>query len=171
MILLGLSSYKGVENINFDDVSLNLTEFFLGFDIHFRNGSSIQNNYPDDLQLLPQVTYSGFIFGWFLKCFALHPKFANIRSVNMVFNSSFYPNGIRPSSTLELSTVVAFHLPGQSLTMPDRMKYTWPIRSQKNFYRMNFKLQQIEILKRRNKRNDPCITDDYNFDQVFLDDR
>ena len=63
MILLGLSSYKGVENINFDDVSLDLAEFFLGFDIHLRNGSSIQNNYPDDLQHLLQVTYSGFIFG------------------------------------------------------------------------------------------------------------
>ena len=105
-----------------------------------------------------------------LKCFAFHPKFANIRSINLVFNSIFYPNGSRPSSSLEFSTVVAFHLPSQSLTMADRMKYTWPIRSQKNFYRMNFKLQQIEILKRRNKRNDPCITDDYNFDQVFLDD-
>ena len=31
-------------------------------------------------------------------------------------------------------------------------------------------LKQVEILKRRNKRNDPCISEDLNFDQIILDD-
>ena len=35
---------------------------------------------------------------------------------------------------------------------------------------MDFSLQQIDILKRRNKQNDPCISDDFNFDQIILDD-
>ena len=35
---------------------------------------------------------------------------------------------------------------------------------------MDFTLQQIDILKRRNKRNDPCIPEDLNFDQITLDD-
>ena len=35
---------------------------------------------------------------------------------------------------------------------------------------MDFSLQQIDILKRRNKRNDPCISDDFNFDQIIWDE-
>ena len=35
---------------------------------------------------------------------------------------------------------------------------------------MEFSLQQIDIVKRRNKRNDPCISDDFNFDQLIWDD-
>ena len=35
---------------------------------------------------------------------------------------------------------------------------------------MSFNLQQMDILKRRNKRTDPCLSDDMNFDQIILDD-
>ena len=35
---------------------------------------------------------------------------------------------------------------------------------------MVFKLQQIEILRRRDKRRDACVPDDINFDQMLLDD-
>ena len=35
---------------------------------------------------------------------------------------------------------------------------------------MLFTLQQFEILRRRNKENDPCIPDEENFDQIVLDD-
>ena len=170
-ILLGLSSYKGIEDINFDDVTLDLADFYLGFDVRFRNGSSIQIMYPDDLQFLPQVTYTGFATEVFMKCIGLDLKFANIDSVNLNFNSSIYPNGIRPPSLLlPFSTIVAFHLQNQFFIMGKSGKYQWPIRTQKNAYLMDFTLQQIEILKRRNKRNDPCIPEGYNFDQIFLDD-
>ena len=36
---------------------------------------------------------------------------------------------------------------------------------------MFFQLQQIEVLRRRNKRKDPCIPDELNYDQMILDDR
>ena len=35
---------------------------------------------------------------------------------------------------------------------------------------MLFTLQQFEILRRRNKENDPCIPDEENFDQIVLND-
>ena len=172
MMLLGLSSYKGIENIDIDDVTIDLADFYLGSDIYLRNGSFIQDMYPDALQLLPQVTYSGFAFGLFMKCIGLDSKLTNIDSVNLKFNTSIYPEGIRPSSfSLPFSTAVAFHLPNQFFLIgsTQSMKYTWPNRTQKNTYRMDFSLQQIDILKRRNKRNDPCIPEDTNFDQYVLD--
>ena len=35
---------------------------------------------------------------------------------------------------------------------------------------MWFDIQQVEVLKRRNKRNDPCVPNELNFDQMILDD-
>ena len=49
-------------------------------------------------------------------------------------------------------------------------RYAWPKRNERIEHTMEFSLQQIDILKRRNKRNDPCIPDDVNFDQIFWDD-
>ena len=174
-ILLGLSSYKGIENINIDDVTIDLADYYLGFNVKLNNGSSIKNLYPDVLQLLPKVTYSGFAYGCFMKCVGLDSKLTNIDAINLKFNSSIYPKGIRPSSLRsQFSTVVAFHLPNQFFLIGNSrsmyMPFTWPDRTQKNAYRMYFSLQQIDILKRRNKQNDPCIPEGYNFDQILLDD-
>ena len=171
MILMGLSSYKGIENINFDDVTLDLADFYLGFDVHFRNGTTIEKMYHDALEFLPQVTYSGLSFGSFRKCFGFDSMLTNIHVVTLKFNSSIYPEGIRPSSfSMPFSPIIAIHLPNQIFILGSMVKYTWPMRSQKNAYRMDLTLQQIDILKRRNKRNDHCISEDYNFDQNFLDD-
>ena len=35
---------------------------------------------------------------------------------------------------------------------------------------MKFMMQQLEVLKRRNKRNDPCVPDELNFDRIMLDE-
>ena len=71
MILKGESAYDGIEKIDFDDVTLNMTDFYLGDSITFRNGTSISGDSPNFLNQLPRVTYSGFWDFLFLKCFGL----------------------------------------------------------------------------------------------------
>ena len=167
-ILLGLISYQGMMNIDFEDVTLNLTNFYLGAGIRLRNGSFIKMVGPNFLHELPQATYTVFSYGLFYKCIKLKSKLANIDFHYFTFNSSIYPNGIRPS--LKRSTAVSVYLPNQASLAVDSVKYAWPKRNEKNAHTMEFKLQQIDILKRRtNKRNDPCTTDDLNFDQMILD--
>ena len=167
-ILLGLISYKGMKNIDYDDVTLNFTKFYLGDVIRLRNGSFVENEVPNFLQELPQATYSGFSDGIFYKCIKLKSRLTNIDYHYFKFNSSLYPNGIRPS--LLESTSVALHLPNQVSWAWDSIKYSWPKRIEKIAHAMDFKLQQIDILKRRtNKKNDPCTPDGLNFDQMILD--
>ena len=165
-ILSGISSYNGEKNINFDDVTIDLVDYFLGLTIGFRNGSKITMNQPELLQELLQVTYSGFYFEVFFKCFGFSPKFENIKWFSLSLNSSLYPNGIRPSSW---TPSVTMHLPNQLLLAGNSQKGTWPKRTKKIGYAMNFELQQLDIIIRRNKRNYPC-TDELNFDQIILDD-
>ena len=41
-------------------------------------------------------------------------------------------------------------------------------RNERKEHIMSFNLLQVEILKRRNKAKDPCISDDLNFDQTIF---
>ena len=169
-ILLGISPYNGVVNINFDDVTIDFEDFYLGSAIFFRDGSHIQYLRTDAIHVLPHLTYSGLTYGMFIKCVGIDSKLTNIDFVYLMFNNSIYPKGIRPSSFYHpFSTVVLLHLPNQIALVENLGKYTWPKRKQKSSYSMDFTLQQIDVLKRRNKRNDPCIQDDLNFDQIILD--
>ena len=162
---LGLSSYNGAENIDFDDVTIDLADFYLGDAFKFQNGSDMEKIDSDFRKDFPHETGS---FAWdlgFMKCFGLRSKFTNIQYVSFAFNSSFYPNGIRPS--LNLHTAVGVHLPNQLSMVGNSFMYAWPKRNERREHTMEFSLQQIDILKRRNKRNDPCISDDFNFDQII----
>ena len=166
-ILSGMKSYIKEKKINFDDVTFDLADFLLHVDILFKNGSFAPTMHPDSYQDILKLTYSGFAIKHFIKCFGFQPKFTNIFQLVLTFNASVYPDGIRPSSGL--STGVALHLPNQISLAGNYFKYTWPKRNDKKRYSMEVKLQQIDLFRRRSKRNDPC-TDTLNFDQTILDE-
>ena len=88
-ILLGSTSYKGMTNIDYDDVTLNFTNFYLGEVIRFRNGSFVGTEGPNFLQELPQATYTVFSNERFYKCIILKSRLTNIDYHYFKFNSSF----------------------------------------------------------------------------------
>ena len=92
MILKGESAYDGNEKIYFDDVTLNIADFYLGDSITFRNGTSISGDWPNFLKQLPRVTYSGFWDFMFLKCFGLRIEYRNVMYAMFQFNSSVFPS-------------------------------------------------------------------------------
>merc|ERR1712136_382569 len=104
--LSGKSFSDELKDINFDDVNLNLADFYLGSYVKFRNGSHFHPFY-----VIPQITYSAFHLGALTKCFGLRSNFTNIGLLAFSFNLSVYPNGIRPTSMP--SVLVALHLPNQ----------------------------------------------------------
>ena len=158
---------KEMMDVNFDDVTLNLTNFYIGSFAKFRNGSQWHRFYE-----LPQLTYSGFRDGSrIFRCFGLKSKVTNVESILFRFNSSLYPGGTRPSYPFIL---VALHLPNQISLRGSLTKDTWPKRNQKKElekgHKMKFTMQQLEVLKRRNKQNDPYVPDELNFDRIILDE-
>ena len=161
--LSGKSFSSNMKDINFDDVTLNLADFYLGSHVQFTNGSEGQQFY-----VLPKATGSVFRNGILFKCFGLHSKFANIDLISFWFNSSLYPGGIRPSSKPPFM-LIAVHLPNQISLTGSSTKERWPERNKKKGHLMRFMMQQLEILKRRNKRNDPCVPDELDFDGIILE--
>ena len=68
-ILRGDRSFSGIRNISFDEVTLNLADFYLRDSVRFRNGTFKRGYHPNFFQGLPQVTNSGFRGGIFKKCY------------------------------------------------------------------------------------------------------
>ena len=165
--LRGSRSYDELENVDFNTVTLDLNDFFISARFGHRNGSYFELTNQDFHHGLLKLTYSGFYNGIFMKCFGLKSTLKNIDGFDFRFKTSLYPNGIRPSS--KLSIAVGLHLPNQLSLVGNSLKYTWPNLDENGTHVMGFSLQQIDIIKRRNKRKDPCIPDDFNFDQIILD--
>ena len=161
--LRGNGTYEEAKNVSFEDVSYDLADFYLGDLMRYRNGSQKENTLS-----VPKVTYSGSIGRPFIKCFGLNSQIANLDFNLFSFNTSMFPNGVRPSKTGAL--FVYFHLPNQLVLAGSYGKFTWLKRNATKEYVMYFKIQEVEILRRRNKRNDPCLPDTKSYDQMIFDD-
>ena len=165
--LMGIRFRKEMNDINFDNVTRNLADFYNATIIKFRNGSQLHRFYE-----LPQVTYIGFrdrpASNKIFKCFGLKSNFTNIEWIRFRFNSRLYPGGIRPSSKPPFM-LIAVHLPNQISLTGSFTKERWPERNKKKGHLMRFMMQQLEVLNRRNKRNDPCVPDELDFDGIILE--
>ena len=161
----GEREYIGIEKIDFGDVTLNLTDFYLDDFIIFRNGTYLYGASPNFLNALPTVTYSGYYNKEFRKCYGLSFEYTNASYVAFGFNSSVFPNSIREKNA-KFST--HFHLPNKFMMDENVEKLSWHKRTNRKAYTMNFKLRQLEIVRKRNKRSDPCISDDLNYDEIIL---
>ena len=164
-ILKGERGYDGMEEIDFDDITINMTDFYLSHFIRFRNETGVVGS--NFLNEWLHVTYSFVWSQWFIKCFGFNIEYTNVKYASFGFNSSVFPNKIRPADR----TFMAFiHLPNQFPTDTSFSKYSWPKRTNRKALRMSFTLQQVEVLRKRNKRSDPCISDSLKYDEVILEE-
>jgi hypothetical protein len=163
--LFGEKYYDGMEYVDFDDVTINLTGFYLGDFISFKNGT-----FKPNVNQLPEVTYSGFFVGSLVKCFGLEMRDKQMKDGFFGFNSSRFSNGVRPhgQEPNETSLVTFIHLPKQALLSGDTQKFSWPKRTMKKEFEMHFDLGPPQVLKRRNKRTEACISDFVNYDNHLL---
>ena len=164
--LRGDQFYSGIDNIDFDNVTKDLADFYITDVIVFRNGTFQVGTYPNFVNGLPQVTFAGFIGPYFVKCFGIRSSYSNIKYGTFALNSSIFPNGIRPTTGF----MANFHLPNILSMSWIFAKSTWPIRKDKRPYVMIFSLQQVDVLKRRRKRTQSCASNAFNYDELALEE-
>ena len=93
----GKKFVDGMESVVFDDVSFNITDFYLSDSIKFKNGTYIEGRYPNIVNKFPEVTYIGFFYGFLTKCLGLEMRDKQMKEAYFQFNSSMFPNGVRES--------------------------------------------------------------------------
>ena len=90
-------------NVDFNHVTIDISDYIKGYRIYFRNGSIAK--FDTDLNIeakkaLTHISFSGFagFFNVFLKCYALNiPKIDNLEIFRILLSNNIFPNGIRPA--------------------------------------------------------------------------
>ena len=116
------------------------------------------------------------------KCFTFDVPFMEDHPVFIFFlkvTNEFFVHGYRPpfvsfnGSNPDVGSgfMVYFHYPGQRITSMYTIKYEWePKRNNSKPYDMKFEVKDVEIIRHRNRPQDPCITDWRNYDPIMRDD-
>ena len=166
--LTGLEYYDGMQNIDFNDVTVDLSEYLHAETITFNNGTTTERTYPNNIFEKPMVTYVGGIYqtGWIYKCFGLRMQKKNILYGYVAFNKSLF--GSRSFNYV----VTLLHYPNQTMLSLSTLKYEWPSYPKRKQieYSMDFTITQVEVLKRRNKRTKSCVSNDISFDETIMSD-
>ena len=170
-------------NISYDDVTINIADYFVGYDIMLANLTL--KAYTDfekgnnDGWKPPYVSHRHPKWKGFAVDKPYH-KGQRIVRIWTIIKTSIFPSGIRPHKTNYNSSSSSFgglefilHYPGQIFRSWNLGigKWAWPRRtntSSKN-YVMAFTRRNMDVLVRRNKRAKPCNEDWLNYDKSVLE--
>ena len=159
-------------HIDYDNVTMALSEYVLGYAMKSKNRPILYYEKLDNIIFKePKVTYSGFTRVGLTKCYSTQISdeyIADLQFFATAYKQDVFPDGIRPS---KYGFYVSFHYRDQFLlySAGKNRKYTWPKYKNKPNYMMDFLITYIEVLQRRNKRNEPCLEEPNQFDKLLLE--
>ena len=177
-------------DIDYDNVTIDLNDYFIGYEMLSDNFSVITiDNFTDN----PATSY-----GWrkpyknfrshAWQTFAIDPPFDTFGGVTrflvqtwIKIRTDLFKNSIRqslydydPDSPNWGGFEVWFHYPNQLMESwhLGMGKWFWPYRNEnstKNFV-MVFERSKMDVLQRRNKRSSPCVEDGINHDNHLIEE-
>ena len=185
--LKGIEAESTLHNINFNEMSINLTNYLLGIELYKNeyNGESQEDSYFFlDYTAYGKPKYRGNIewkpnmyqnnnpfYGMIQQCFTVDIPFIPSQQtswITIIMSRSVFLKGKRPYNAEKSKDVFAvdIHYPGQRYRFAYR-KSSWmgdePKDTNTNSYGIKFVLTNLEVMHQRNTRNTACR------DQ-FLDD-
>ena len=147
-------------DVDYDNVTVSFSDNLLGAYL-------VSHNYSTEIYRPDH--YVSFRSGR-RKCFTIN---APILRQEALFYFQFYvkndlfPNGGRSASN---RIFTYFHYPGQRFTAYYTIKYNWNDRKNtSNNYIMHFSVRNIDVVSRRNIRQEPCLEEWKKFDQYVMD--
>ena len=193
--LQGKLSSKEMINIDYEKVTLDINDYFLGYEIMYTNNTIITYdkfglNEENAGWKLPYAYFNSP----YAKCFTLDIPFERemgITKLGIKLKTGIFPQGIRPDRLGNIGFLgsdraaainpndtdgfaIIMYYPKQLFPYRSNglLKNSWPQRtenSSKN-YAMHFTVQNIEMIKLRNKRARPCIQGTPDFDTYLFED-
>ena len=163
-ILKGDKLHNGTKKIEFNVVTIDLADFYLGDQIKFRNRTTLSGFSPNFLYDLPKVTYSGFYDSKFIKCFGLEMNYQNVVYTGFRLNNS----ALLDTMERNFEVYIQPHLPYKFALTNSFTGKLWKNNEDKKGRMLNIAIEYVEILKRRNKRSVPCVSDNFEYDEDLL---
>ena len=168
--LQGIYWRPEMNNISYSKVTLNIMNYFMGYDVLYRKKENFIHMKLEDIEYdkegwrLPKESFTEPT----MKCFTVDMPYIPdepIKIFNVRIKTSIFRNSNRPSklvfpnsNTNTEGFIVLFHYPGQLLNGRYKTKKSWPDRgaNDSKSYNMIFLLQNIEVINRRNKWKRKC---------------
>ena len=151
-------------DIDYKNVTMDISEYAMKYFLWWRNGTIELVPLKNDESLF-EPTFSGFWLHNFFKCYGMKiPPNSGIQQLGVLMKNEVFPNGIRPHS---LSFFTLLHYPNQLLRSVRSINYMWPKIVSNATYETVFKINKMEMIRRRNKRARPCH-DSANYDDRIL---
>ena len=155
-------------DIDYDSVSINISDYIISADISYRNGSSLFDTTSMSPWESPYESYSWKSWNNFLKCFAFELTDENVYDTTIYLNRNIFPDRIRPQAG---GFAVMFHYPNQILASIHSITRQWSSRNNRTSnYWMDFNIRGMNVVHRRHKENlNNCISDWKNYNSTVLD--
>ena len=164
--LEGRSYNVPLENINYHNVTLNLTDYFLYADDLWRNESFFSNS---SLSIEHEESFNGLYRKRLMKCFSLRFSFENnryIKSIRFHYDLQKLLLAWYPELTWrDVKIYFKIHYPNQFLLGETPAYFKMHKRSEWR----TIEILELELLKRRNTRKKKCLTDTFIFDSLVLE--
>jgi hypothetical protein len=174
--LLGEFWEKTFADVDYEEVSVDINDYFVGYDILYDDSQRVSYNSTIHDSSRWRVPYSNGNISTG-KLFTIDIPFEdgeNLRKLDIKLRTKIFKDQVRPP---KISTNngfegfgVTFHYPNQYTSAKHVDMWTWPDRDENasKSYRMEFELKNIEILQKRNKWRTPCIPGHPNIDRIWF---
>lgn len=152
------------KDIEYNNVTFNLSSYLKSEWVFWKNSSKIKVN--NIVQKQHTVTFNGFLFGVFMKCFGVEIKAEYREFIDAIYNvysQSSYLDGLNRNSHF---LYVIVHYPKQFLLSKKNLELFVNNRIANSTYQLNVFIRNMEILNRR--PNQLCMKDGYFYDDLVL---
>ena len=165
------------KSLSFPNVTINIFEYLEYINLWKLDNTMDRICCPgerNDHAIELRNSFNGLIEGYFAKCFSIgiSPKFREpVGDIKIVFNQ-ILTQVIEDMQNKEFDfeRVYLFsNLRNQVSRFVDKAKSIWQVSSNKNM-NVGVRIASTEILRRRNKRGDPCITNWKDYDNILMNE-
>ena len=155
--------------VEYENVSLQEKDFLIGVVVKNKDSQIMNQEWKKYV--------SAQTWGWYfgiMKCFTFDVPFQKDTKVSLMklsINNSVFPNGIRPKDGwMSRGMQFFFHLPKQFIrSFPTNKRFWSGKKSNRNSYRLRFTLLEMEILRKRDKREGTCQKNEVmQYDELML---
>ena len=159
---------ENLANVVYQNVTVNMDEYIKSQLIIYRNESYIDRNFNSSNE--NKIIVASSVALWrdvgLYTCYTLQMAPNNeVELYQIGLKKTVFPNGSRGTVG---GMITILHYPNQLLVSTENLRYSWPTRKTNDKFRMMFKINGVEVIKRRNRRRKPCHENWKNYDDFVL---
>ena len=164
--LTGERFNESFQNIDYQNMTLDLNDYFLSASEKFLNESEFRDS---NLSFIHKEIFSGIFYnGYFAKCFSFENELKenhHIQKISLQYNKTRLFDDLGGPEESEIGIYYNIYYPEQfllQLSSPYKLSMTL------SHYYLTLWVDDLELLKRRSSRNKQCTETENSFDELVL---